>query len=327
MARLAKVWAESAFMQGRRPQQEDRHVKILDFTKAARSLQLPIDHLPQPCSFMAIYDGHRGPVCADFVAKNLHLKLLKHLSAKATDIASAMRTACEELDEEFLQRHRTCLDGCTVVLALLTGEELHLAWLGDSRALLSDTEKPHAVCVTQDHRPSVPYEAERVKRAGGMVVKWDGTQRVAKADYEEKMRELRRAKAQGLGTIGQPPVALAVSRAMGDRDFKEAGGGRALLIARPSVNSFRLKRSMRFLVLMCDGITDVLSNDEVVMELNFRREKDPAANARKACGDLVQKAYARGSQDNLTVIMVCFDWEGPEVEEPIGPAAKKQRRD
>lgn len=24
----------------------------------------------------------------------------------------------------------------------------------------------------------VPYEAERVKRAGGMVVKWDGTQRV-----------------------------------------------------------------------------------------------------------------------------------------------------
>eukprot|EP00913_Durusdinium_trenchii_P033060 g30951.t1 len=70
----------------------------------------------------------------------------------------------------------------------------------------------------------VPYEAERVKRAGGMVVKWDGTQRVAKADYEEKMRELRRAKAQGLGTIGQPPVALAVSRAMGDRDFKEADG-------------------------------------------------------------------------------------------------------
>eukprot|EP00913_Durusdinium_trenchii_P014121 g13254.t1 len=193
--------------------QEDRHVKILDFTKAARSLQLPIDHLPQPCSFMAIYDGHRGPVCADFVAKNLHLKLLKHLSAKATDIASAMRTACEELDED----------------------------------------------------------------------------------------------------LGGPGGVQEC--------------GRALLIARPSVNSFRLKRSMRFLALMCDGITDVLSNDEVVMELNFRREKDPAANARKACGDLVQKAYARGSQDNLTVIMVCFDWEGPEVEEPIGPAAKKQRRD
>ena len=38
-------------------------------------------------------------------------------------------------------------------------------------------------------------------------------------------------------------------------------------------------------------------NFQVVMELNFRREKDPAANARKACGDLVQKAaLARGGE-------------------------------
>lgn len=56
------------------------------------------------------------------------------------------------------------------------------------------------------------------------------------------------------------------------------------------VQSIRVESSMKFLALMCDGITDVLSNEEVVLELGFQRDEDPAVNARKACGDLVQKA-------------------------------------
>lgn len=53
---------------------------------------------------------------------------------------------------------------------------------------------------------------------------------MAHGDFEEKRRELRRARAQGLGHVASPPVALAVTRAMGDRDFKDS----ALLVARPS---------------------------------------------------------------------------------------------
>ena len=34
-----------------------------------------------------------GPVCADFVAKNLHLKLLKHLSSKSLDIVRSSVSA------------------------------------------------------------------------------------------------------------------------------------------------------------------------------------------------------------------------------------------
>ena len=135
---------------------------------------------------MAVYDGHRGPVCADYVAKHLHLKLLKHLSASDASDASAagaalcLRGACEDLDEEFLTKHRSCSDGCCVVLALLTGDLLSVAWLGDSRALLAqrETEKLKARPLTTDHRPSVAYEAERVQRAGGQLVNFDGARRV-----------------------------------------------------------------------------------------------------------------------------------------------------
>ncbi|CAJ1360149.1 unnamed protein product [Effrenium voratum] len=311
------VLAESAFMQGRRPQQEDRHVKIADLTKAAKALNLPIDHLEQPCSFFAVYDGHRGPLCADFVAKSLHTRLLQHLSrSESPEIVACMRAACEELDAEFLAKHRTACDGCTVVMALVTGTLLSLAWLGDSRALLCrGSSSGSAVALTEDHRPQVPTEAERVRRAGGVVVNFDGAKRVAHKDFEARNRELRRAKAVGLGTVGTKPVALAVSRAMGDRDFKVPD---QLLISTPSVRSFQLESSMKFMALMCDGITDVLSNEQVISELSFRRDKEPKANARQACGALVQRAYSRGSQDNLTVIMVSFQWKDGVAPDAVG---------
>ncbi|CAJ1396865.1 unnamed protein product [Effrenium voratum] len=319
------VLAESAFMQGRRPQQEDRHVKIADLTKAAKALNLPIDHLEQPCSFFAVYDGHRGPLCADFVAKSLHTRLLQHLSrSESPEIAACMRAACEELDAEFLAKHRTACDGCTVVMALVTGTLLSLAWLGDSRALLCrGSSSGSAVALTEDHRPQVPTEAERVRRAGGVVVNFDGAKRVAHKDFEARNRELRRAKAVGLGTVGTKPVALAVSRAMGDRDFKVPD---QLLISTPSVRSFQLESSMKFMALMCDGITDVLSNEQVISELSFRRDKEPKANARQACGALVQRAYSRGSQDNLTVIMVSFQWKDGVAPDAVGCEAPCKRR-
>ena len=82
----------------------------------------------------------------------------------------------------------------------------------------------------------------------------------------------------------------------------------------------------------------VSSSGQIIFELDFLRDAaDASANARKACGDLVQKAcldktlveegsrpaervpllqalfaceaYSRGSQDNLTVVMAFFEWE------------------
>ncbi|CAE8620885.1 unnamed protein product [Polarella glacialis] len=319
-ARLRGFLADSAFMQGRRANQEDRHVKIPDLTKAAQALKMPIGHLEQPCAYFGVFDGHQGTLCSDFAAKNFHLKLLTKLSAERegsawTDerLGQTMREVCEELDAEFLAKQRTAPDGCTVVVALVAGERMTIAWLGDSRAILCRTTSKGdiaAVALTEDHRPSAPAEAERVRRAGGSVVNFDGCKRVAHLGFEERVRELKRARANGLGTIGKEPVALAVSRALGDRHFK-AVTGKQLLVATPSVRCLRLNSSFRFIALMCDGITDVMRDEQVVKELDLVRDaKDAAANLRAACGALVQEAYKRKSQDNLTVIMAQFQWEG-----------------
>lgn len=329
--RLKKLLADSATMQGRRPKQEDRHVKVPDFAKAAKALKMPIDHLDQPCAFFAVYDGHQGPVCAEFAAKGFHMKLLKRLTGEQSNafwtddrLCGALREVCEELDVEFLAKYRTAPDGSTVVAALITGARLFVAWVGDSRCLLCRHASQGGivtVALTDDHRPSTPSETDRVKKAGGIVVNFDGALRVAHEGFDERIREIRRAAAQGLGTIGKEPVALAVSRSLGDRDFK-AVTGKALLVATPSVRSIELSPSCKFIVLMCDGISDVMSNEQVVFELDFVREPgDPAASVRKACGGLVQEAYKRGSGDNLTAILVQFEWEGE------GPGSDTGRED
>eukprot|EP00747_Dinoflagellata_sp_TGD_P132597 gnl/TRDRNA2_/TRDRNA2_175094_c3_seq3.p1 gnl/TRDRNA2_/TRDRNA2_175094_c3~~gnl/TRDRNA2_/TRDRNA2_175094_c3_seq3.p1 ORF type:complete len:597 (-),score=190.75 gnl/TRDRNA2_/TRDRNA2_175094_c3_seq3:42-1778(-) len=319
--RLLGFLADSCVMQGRRPKQEDRHVKVTDLTKAAKAMKMPIDHLDQPCGLFAVYDGHQGVLCAEFVVKNFHGKLLKKLSADTeranwTDdkLCKTLSEICEELDTEFLAKYRTAPDGCTVAVAFVTGLRLVTAWVGDSRCLLCRRDsrgQAATVMLTEDHKPDLENEAKRVFDAGGVVVDLGGgVWRVAHEGYEEKIRDIRRAKAQGLGTIAKEPIALAVSRALGDREFK-AVTGKALLIATPGVRCIQLNRTMKFFAIMCDGIPDVMRNEEIIGSLAQKR--DPTsyeADVRAACGALVQEAYKRGSEDNLTVILVRLLWEG-----------------
>merc|ERR1712110_62324 len=54
---------------------------------------------------------------------------------------------------------------------------------------------------------------------------------------------------------------------------------------------------------------------EVVQELVVKRDpSSPAADVRAACGALVQEAYKRGILENLTIVLVRFEWEGVEDE-------------
>jgi len=205
---------------------------------------------------------------------------------------------------------------------LITGTRLFVAWVGDSRCLLCrrvTVDEISTMAMTEDHRPSVEAEAERVRAAQGVVVDFGGGFfRVAHPGYEERIREIRRAQAQGLGRIGKEPMALAVSRALGDREFK-AVTGKALLIPTPGVRSFQLNRSHRCIALMSDGICDVMSNGEAIDELQAHDD------VRAACGALVQEAYKRGSQDNLTVIYVRFEWEGGAADLAEEAEARKAK--
>lgn len=113
---------------------------------------------------------------------------------------------------------------------------------------------------------------------------------------------------------------LAVSRAFGDLLLKEPhrygcpGVTGSLVTAVPEIHCQDLTLDDdRFLILACDGIWDVISDDEAVAICKEHHEADSAAHA------LVRKAFEVGSGDNLTAVVVAWELNSGRGQ------AKKQR--
>jgi len=124
-----------------------------------------------------------------------------------------------------------------------------------------------AIQLSIDHKPNAKEERQRVERAGGVVV-WAGTWRVG--------------------------GVLAVSRAFGDKPLKRYVTG------TPDVKDERLTPEDEFLILASDGLWDVCMNQDAVDLV--RAIADP----EKAAKRLTAEAYERGSNDNITVVIVRF---------------------
>ena len=125
-----------------------------------------------------------------------------------------------------------------------------------------------------------------------IVVSDDGTASELTADHKATDRmeyDLLKEKRCYLA-FGRVNGHLAVSRTIGDIELEE-------IIRTPAVTSYNIQKTDKYLVLACDGIFDVLSTQEAGEIIHS--EKDPARAATK----LVSIAYARGSQDNLSVLV------------------------
>ncbi|KAJ9566796.1 hypothetical protein OSB04_002762 [Centaurea solstitialis] len=122
--------------------------------------------------------------------------------------------------------------------------------------------------VEQDHVASCPEERERVSSVGGQV-KWQ------------------------LDTWRVGPAALQVTRSIGDDDLKPG------VTAEPEVTETLLSDEDEYLVMASDGLWDVVSNEEVVSIMK-KTVKEPGMCSKR----LAMEAAERGSNDNITVIVV-----------------------
>lgn len=292
---------------GRRREMEDA-VSILpafNYTKnESYTKSVPALH------FFGVYDGHGGSQAALFCKERLHEVLaeeLKVLGGNAQDETQwqQVATACfGRVDAEVLSGGIVCRNDCithegnnesscgqritseavgtTAVVAIVGSSQIVVANCGDSRAILSRGGRP--VVLSQDHKPDRPDEMERIEAAGGRVFFWNGPR-----------------------VLG----VLAMSRAIGDKYLKP------YVIAKPEVTINARSDEDECLILASDGLWDVLSN-EVVCEVARRclsgrshrsysglqaegRDDSPAAIAAAL---LTKLAIARGSQDNITVVVV-----------------------
>lgn len=110
--------------------------------------------------------------------------------------------------------------------------------------------------------------------------------------------------------------SLAVSRALGDYDYKCVDGkGPTEQLVSPEPEVFEMVRAPeqdQFVILACDGIWDVMSNEELCEFVKSRLEVSD--DLERVCNEVVDTCLHKGSRDNMSVVLVCLP-NAPKVSE------------
>jgi len=228
-------------MQGYRVTMEDKH--IIDRMTLT-------DHV-----LVAIMDGHAGNLSAIHTANLLKAKIEetdswkeyakldpadRKLRASIELLNKALVGAYEKMDEVLDTMEGMDESGCTAVCSIITPSHIVCANVGDSRCVVGTDEK--TISMTEDHKPSNLEERQRIESAGGFVM-WD--------------------RVNG---------ELAMSRALGDFRYKKdthLKSSQFLVICYPDIsvyerNAVEKQGTDQIMVLACDGVWDVITNDDSV---------------------------------------------------------------
>lgn len=230
-------------------------------------------------ALFGVMDGHGGPVMSKFGARRLP-DLLSNYLDENMPIRPALYQAIVKMDEEWLEAQNNSPtpdeSGSTVcVVSIDTNEyKVFCANLGDSRAVLCRDDT--AVPLSFDQKPSNPRELSFICHNGGFV------------------------------TGGRINGSIAVARAAGDMYFKEEGY--RFMDNRPDIVEVELQPKDRFILCACDGLFDVMTNDEVVA---FVLTKKHAGNSMDEIPKLLisHAINELGSTDNVSACIVTLGWD------------------
>lgn len=199
----------------------------------------------QTICLFGIFDGHGGSRAAEYLKQNLFGNLLKHPDF-VKNTKCAISETYQQTDKDFLESEKDTLrdDGSTASTAVLVGNHLYVANVGDSRTIIS--KKGKAIALSDDHKPNRSDERKRIENAGGIIM-WAGTWRVG--------------------------GVLAMSRAFGNRMLKQ------FVVAEPEIQEQAIDEDLELLVLASDGLWDVVPNEDAISLAES--EESPEAAARK----------------------------------------------
>ncbi|RCI01490.1 Protein phosphatase 2C 2 [Rhizopus stolonifer] len=243
-----------------------------------------LDYNDTGAAFFGVFDGHGGSNVAKYTSQKLKENVIESDDFKNGNYKESLRKGFLKIDSDLRQDPEFANEasGCTAIVALLTKDNvLYVSNAGDSRAIIS--AHGLAIALSQDHKPNNPKETERIQKAGGHV------------------------------EFGRVNGNLALSRALGDFEFKNASNlppEQQAVTADPDITVHTLTEKDEFMVLACDGIWDCLTNQEVV---NFvRKHIANRASLKEICEKLMDSclADATGASgvgcDNMTVEIVAF---------------------
>lgn len=146
--------------------------------------------------------------------------------------------------------------GSTAAAVMLSPQYVYFVNCGDSRTLLC--RDGQVIFYTEDHKPFNPREKERIQNAGGSV------------------------------TQHRVNGSLAVSRSLGDFDFKEVDWrSQTEQLVSPEPEVYELERSPQdeFLIVACDGVWDAIGNEELCAFVHSRLQV--CDDLREICNQVI----------------------------------------
>jgi len=244
--------------------------------------------------YCAIFDGHGGGEISKTLVDPTKIFISKYFCKKTSPLAEklynkpghekniidAFSHIQEKLKNYFIKSNKM---GSTSLISLIYPKNnkfrLKIINLGDCRAVLcSGYNIAHQLSL--DHKPNNYCEKKRIIDLGGVI--------------EYSLHDDPRING------------MSVSRSFGDLDNK-------FISQVPDIFDYTITND-KFLIIACDGVWDVLSNQEAVdcvLEKNdeLKTTNKPLQNMRgKSENNIAQKlaelALLKGTTDNLSVVII-----------------------
>jgi protein phosphatase 1L len=270
-------------------------------------------HLYDSHQFFGVFDGHNGAVVAKYASATLYghvMDFLGDIDTYAKNYSNWKYDIQKKLIEAFKVLHEGVIDllqtypvkymsksGTTATALLMTKDNIIIASVGDSRAVLSigasfdGSSTSQSLQLTFDHIASDPAERERIESLGGFVSEKGGTLRVN-------------------GT-------LVLTRSIGDvhLDPYLSRIPSVYIMTKQEIQHKCQSKSRNdmpcFIILASDGLWDVFTNQEAVELVTSVLQKYGPQNWKEggfqeAAEVLTQEAFVRGSGDNIGVCVVAI---------------------
>ena len=222
--------------------------------------------------FMGVCDGHGeyGHKVSSCLVYNIPLTIndlliqnnIKEITDKnKNQIISTLKNTFIEIDNELDEESEidTAFSGSTCSSIIFTPSKLFCANVGDSRCILGkyDGEKWFSKNLSNDHKPDIKLEKERILKNGGQI-----------EPYTDEKGEYFGPNRVWVKNKNMP--GLAMSRSFGDKIAHSVG-----VIPEPEIIEYSLLEEDKFIILASDGIWEFISNDECVNLIkDFYNKKD-----------------------------------------------------
>ena len=272
---------QSTSLKGNRYSNEDAEIIFQNLNKKNKKFK--------NINLYAVFDGHGGDSVSKYLEKNFLNYFIPSNSVSPTvkkgvyqkHIYTCYKHIQKKLKNEYKDMaHHTGTAALSIIhYQVRNRNKLYVINLGDCRAVLCNRFNI-AIPLTKDHKPTNYEETLRIHKLGGKITQDPGDD----------------PRIEG----------LSLSRALGDFDAEK------YVSHIPEIFRYDLDKRDKFIILACDGLWDVFQNQQAVdfvlkHLLTMKKLKTTKNITNNIAYLLAKEAINRGSQDNVSVIIVLFN--------------------